>query len=303
MNQNVSNDPLDHLLHQWADDRTASSEHIDRLQERIVSAIAVDDFPSAESITNGSSARTIRTTMFHPDPEQTLHSQPVSTRRASVTGFLVGVTLTSLVAFIWTAQITKQEFQNPGLASNDQSAIPEYARLNEDQLSSRAILLAEMKDLFGDRLNWLAETDSRINVGLSERHYSEKSTRLTGDAAQLVVRLVVEKRTSRNSNWQSAWSVDVMSQSEEVIELDPEDGNGMALTLWAYALPDGMVAVDSELSLAETDPSTSFDASLKRVTFSHIQQDGLPTEELLTGSDGVEYRVFQTVAVLDRKVG
>lgn len=305
MNQNIPGDPLDELLHQWADGRTASSERLDNLQERIVLALDNEDCSSTES--------------FAARPEQvpTFSSQPVGTRRASLIGFLVGVTLTALVAMIWVTQQTGQKAPQPQLADGIQTATPEYARLNDDQLHSQRVLLAEMKSLFGDRLTWLAETDSRIEFGLSDRQDSNVDSTSEDAAEQLAVRVVVEKRASADSDWQLAWSVDVMSRSEEFVELAPATGDGTSMTLWAYALPDGMVAVDSELSFSDHDGGDDDDdedggdkaitsvseGGAFRAAFSHIQQDRLPSEELLIGSDGVEYRVFQTVAVLDKKVG
>ena len=311
MNENLPSDPLDNMLHQWADERAASSEYVDNLQHRIVLAIVAD-----EPATNGSARTAVvevadRPTngavVSHPGFTATFRSQSVSKKRASVTGFLVGVTLSVLVAFVWIAQSLSVDDSQASLAGTAQPALPDYAQLNDDQLRSRVVLLSEMKELFGDQLMWLAETDHKIEVGLSDRRDASGSS-TSGDAATpLAMRVVVEKRASAGNDWELAWAVDVVSQSEEVVDLAPATGGGTSMKLWAYALPDGMFAVDSELGFSNGDGSGATSSATPgktfRAAFSNVQHDRLPSEELLTGSDGVEYRVLQTVAVLDRKVG
>ncbi|MDA0281828.1 MAG: hypothetical protein O3B13_22405 [Planctomycetota bacterium] len=291
MNQNIHSDPLDNMLQQWGDERAADTEHLDNLQERIVLALGNEELASTDSVANG------------PVDFRTLPG----TRRASVAGFLVGVTLTALLAFVWITQLADQGDHKPRITRAPQIDMPAYARLNEDELRSRIVLLSEMKDLFGDRLNWLAETEARIEVGLSDRRTLNDESVTGVDAVQLAVRVVVEKRASADSDWQLALCVDVMSRSEEVVEIAPATGDGTSMTFWVYALPDGMVAMDSELSFSNNDATrtetSSSGTGAFHAAFSHVQQDRLPSEELLTGSDGVEYRVFQTVAVLDKKVG
>jgi hypothetical protein len=96
----------------------------------------------------------------------------------------------------------------------------------------------------------------------------------------------------------------VISQSEEVVELAAKDDDQSTMTMWAYVLPDGMVAIDSELSFSENSKSdTTEKVAPFRAAFSSVQKDRQSSEELLNGANGVEYRVFQTVAVLNKKVG
>ena len=292
MNQNNSGDPLDTLLHQWADERTADSEHLDNLQQRIVSTLGEDDFSSACSVVSRS------------EHSPTFSSQPVGTRRASLAGFLVGVTLTALVALIWVTQQTGQEAPQPQLADDIQQAMPEHAQLNDDQLRDRRVLLSEMKDVFGDQLNWLAETDSRFEVGLSDGRPSNGSSLSHSDVLEIAVRVVVEERSSSDGTWQRAWAADVVSQNEQVVRLAAKNDDRTTMTMWAYVLPDGMVAIDSELDFSGGSMATpAAEAAQFQARFSNVQKDRQPSEELLTGANGVEYRVFQTVAVLNKKVG
>ena len=319
MNQNIPGEPLDNVLQQWADERTASSDRLNDLQERIVSALGDEDFSSTVSAADAAredvaagavgsvATRPLQEPTFSFQPAGTRGSQPVDTWRASMARVLVGVTAVVVLVMVFGfIRLTGQLQPVPRLVVDDQPAMPEYAQLSDDQLRNRRVLLSEMKSLFGDRLTWLAETDARIEVGLSDRQDVNAGS-TSAAAEQLAVRVVVEKRASADSDWQLAWSVDVMSRSEEFVELAPATGDGTSMTLWAYTLPDGMVAVDSELSFSDETGSKATTSSSKggafHAAFSHVQQDRLPSEELLIGSDGVEYRVFQTVAVLDKKVG
>ena len=106
--------------------------------------------------------------------------------------------------------------------------------------------------------------------------------------------MVVERRPQGSEDWQLAWALDVVSRSEEIVRVAPRDADGNELRLWTYQLPDGLIAIDSDLQLAGRD---QFQA-----TTSGIQQDRQPVQILTTRDKGTEYRVFQTVAVLDGKV-
>jgi hypothetical protein len=64
--------------------------------------------------------------------------------------------------------------------------------------------------------------------------------------------------------------------------------------MWAFALPDGMIALDTEVNLSG--------AVTVRSSASELQADRELREVLTTQSDGFEYRVFQTAAVLNDRL-
>lgn len=310
MSTRISNEPLDNMLRHWAGERAANSQQLDNLQDRIVMALVADEATTSNStpaemddskqLRNGSS-------ITHPEFPATIRSRSVGTKRASVTGFLVGVTLSALVAFVWFAQSAGIEQSPDSLAGGSQAELPDYAQLNDEQLRRRTVLLSEMKELFGEQLTWLAETDSRIEVGLSDRQNVSVPSVLENDEVPLAVRVVVERRAAAGSDWEIAWAVDVVSKSEEVVDLAPATDDGTSMRLWAYAMPDGMFAVDSELSFSSDEASgvTSLPGRTEtfHAAFSNVQEDRQPSEEFWTSAGGVEYRVLQTVAVLNKKVG
>ena len=130
---------------------------------------------------------------------------------------------------------------------------------------------------------------------------------MENDEVSLAVRVVVERRAATGNGWEIAWAVDVVSNSEEVVDLTPATDAGTSVRLWAYAMPDGMFAVDSELLFSSDEASSETSlpgrAETFHAAFSNVQEDRQPSEEFWTSAGGVEYRVLQTVAVLNKKVG
>lgn len=303
MNQNVPDDPLDRLLHQWADERMVSSKHLDDLQRRIVLTLSESDEEAAEPTAgvplrsvNGEPASHLKQPGSH-QPSQ------ISSLRAAVAPIMTGIALSALVTLVWLTQVTVRAPQVATRVNNDHREVPGYVLFSEEELQNRNTLLVGMKELFGNRLNWLAETDAGIDVGLADNQDSVGTRTPDERVIQLAVRIVIEQRSAKSSDWRRVWSVDVTSQSEEVIALAQKNGS-TALTLWAYALPDGMIAVDSEFELPDTAiRATSVNTQPLHAVLSNVHQDRVPLEEQLTGSDGAEYRVFQTVAVLEKQVG
>ena len=307
MNQNIPSDPLDQMLHQWADEHAASSEHLDTLQQRILSSLSNDADTSGldqiEPFSQSAKEHDSGHPAIGPVIKRTTARRLPEARRSGVVGFLSGVTVTVLLAAAWFTYQAGDTRRNQQIVEIGSAIPPEYAWLSEDQLHSKSVLLSEMQELFGHQLSWLAETNSRVEVGLNERSVSDEDRAASATTVPLAVRVVVEKRDSSSSGWQLAWAVDVMSRSEELVEIAPQSGDGASILLWAYALPDGLIAVDSELSLpGVTAPQASSDSAIIRATLSNVQQDRQPSESLVTDSDGIEYRVFQTVAILDEQV-
>ena len=88
--------------------------------------------------------------------------------------------------------------------------------------------------------------------------------------------------------------MDVMSRSEELVHVVPQNGGESELTLWTYRLPDGAIIVDSIVNVAGSVP---FQAEA-----SGLHQDDKPMQVATVHLKDADYRIFQTVAVLNRKV-
>jgi|GEM_PF-1398452 hypothetical protein len=283
MTTNHDDEQLDALLGQWAD-QSAAPDGLDDLHTRIVSELL--ESPSDETRLNGhatqlSGSPAGQAELGYP------HRRGWRPDRWAV-GFAVGSAMMLLVSVgvFWFA------LQDHGSVS-ESDLPPDYAWLRDEQIQNKEVLLAEMENMFDSQLAWLAETGDRVEFGL-DRSAAGDVEQLPSDATRLAVRVVVERRPQGSADWQLAWALDVVSRSEEVVRVAPRNADGNELRLWTYQLPDGLIAIDSELQMAGRDQFHG--------TTSGIHQDRQPVQ-ILTGRDkGTEYRVFQTVAVLDGKV-
>lgn len=145
--------------------------------------------------------------------------------------------------------------------------------------------------MFDRKLTWMVETGDGIEFDVSGTPRKRPA-----DATEkpLAVRIVVQRRNPDQIEWQLAWTADVISQYEKIVRISSASPEGHRLDIWAWQLPDGLIAVDSELNLKGQH-------SL-RAQASSLQQERRPAEIIRQAHDGAEYRVFQTVAVLHEGV-
>ena len=172
---------------------------------------------------------------------------------------------------------------------------PQYAWLNESQLSEKAALLREMEPMFENRLQWVAETEGRVVMLVRQEGQANAEVPKTAGVA---IRVVVVRQEPNSKEWMPVWAVDVVTRQEQVVHLTPTNADlppGTELSLWAYGVDDDVIAVDSRLSLAQ--PAL-------QVEFNDVQRPGVPATMRPTGvpSDGRQYRVFQTISLLDSEV-
>ena len=111
----------------------------------------------------------------------------------------------------------------------------------------------------------------------------------------MAIRLVVVSRKGDDTAWTRVWAVDVVTRGEEVVALTREDSGVGKILLWTYPMPDGMVAVDGRIALPDPLPVDS--------SYSGIQREGTTKAILSMDAEGVEYRVFQSIAVVDEERG
>ena len=271
MNSYIDDEKLDALLDQWADQCT-SSERLVNLQKRIVSSLQETKFVATADVAS---------------PESRRNTQHRVARNQWASRFAVG----TVIAMLLTMGFMLPKWGRPVLSTISEAA-PEYAWLQAEQIQNKSVLLAEMESLFDQQLAWIAETDNRLEFGL-DRSLSDHADR-SQDPERLAVRVIVEQRQQGSTVWQLAWTMDVVSRNEELVRLTPSKANGHELQLWTYRLPDGAIAVESEFQLAGKNSFRT------RASILHLNTEPM---KLVTAPDnGTEYRVFQTVAVLDGKV-
>jgi len=176
-------------------------------------------------------------------------------------------------------------------ASSDQReevGVAVAAGFETERTAALQSVFAEVDRLFDGQLAWVAETAEQVLLGLTEDHGAA-----TG-RPRVVVRLAIMRRAAAAKDWVPVWWVDVLCRPEEVVRVS-HDGQLGDLYLWAYLLADGMVAVDTELSVEGPVQI--------RAARSDLYQRGVPKILLVRSHNGVEYRVLQTVAVLDSRGG
>ena len=272
MNENKQpQDPeLDQLLGRWAERRQAEKS-LDQMLGQIMSAWLEDE--------------TQRLSVA--DSPSVLVARSRYSMRDRGVWFAIGVAaalvLTIIVSFV---------------SDGDKSSVPvpptpDFVWLQADHVTEKAKLLREMERLFENRLEWVAETNGRVLLEIREEGAGD-----TGAPARtgVAVRVVVVRRRANQPQWRPVWAVDLVARQEQVIRLTPKSAalpQGAELFLWAYAADEQMVAVDSSLSLGGLPVES---------TFSGLQQSGIPTDVHATERSGVQYQVYQTVAILDNEV-
>jgi hypothetical protein len=265
MNPTEKPSDLGQLLRDWAE-RMQSSERIEDLRTRILASWQAEQ----------SAGPAERPRASAPAPRWALRRPAAWVGTAAAAAAVLAVCVT----------LALRPWERGGPTGPEEPLPPQFAWLERSQLAEKAVLLREMDRLFDHRLEWIGETDGRV---LMELRQDAEAPR----AAGVAVRLVVVRRQGAGEDWTPVWAIDLVARQEEVVRLTPETADlpkGAELALWAYPVGGEMIAVDCELSLAELP----IDAS-----HSGVQPSGVPVAVDSVRQGGVEYRVFQTVAILD----
>lgn len=273
---------LDRLLRDWATGEQPDQSHLEMLHERI--AQAADQLEGAGAETSGI-------------PDDAL--APGGARKATLPGawptrlgwFALGAAAAILAAvFLLWGLGTRPPVDTPGPRAASGPPAPPEARLSGRELAAQATVFAAMREVFADQLAWMAEADGKVILGIEP----EAQAPPAGSDA-ITIRLVVMARRSGEADWRPRWSVDCIVHDEQLVELPPQDGPENRLAVWTHLLPDGMIAVDTSLGIETSQPGPS--------SYSGVQRPEVPQQILTLKTDGTEYQVFQTVAVLPKEVG
>ena len=274
-------DNLDDRLRRWANEHTPAKSNMELLRVRIVEQIRGEGFDST------------------PARPETLSPS------GKAVWFSVGLAAAILlcVGGLWLANRLLPQVAAPLQPS--ESIPPEFAQFERSQLAGKSALLAEVERLFGDRLAWIAETKDHVSFGLTTdsldpttgQNGTSGSDAIGHAHAQgkpLAVRVVVARRQAGTTKAESVWSVDFLARSEQVVHLTSADAQGAELLVWVYSLPDGKIAVDTNLALSGP--------TAVAMTSSGLQNSGVPAGVYSTRHGDTEYEVFQTVAFLEDEV-
>jgi len=163
------------------------------------------------------------------------------------------------------------------------------AGISVDQLQSCTRLYRELKRLFPYGLQWIAQSDGQVGLGLET---SPDMT--TPNAVPMIVKVTVLSRKTGERAWRQSWSTELIMNSQERVEVVPDQATENKLALWVYPLEDGKLAVDSsvELRLPVTVASR----------LNAVVTPGQPAKIAVLALDGIEYGIFQTVDVMKGKI-
>lgn len=258
-------DKLDTLLRSFAERQQADEQSLDRTRRQILAA-------ASEYAGDSAPLRT---------------SSPTRWWRSRAIWFTVGVAATLLVAFAGSVFLVDDG--DPIVAEPDPDTVDPHAMagISADQLARQSQLFEELDRLFGRQLNWFAESNGAIEVGVEPEPSAVSDA---DDSKLLSIRVTIVRRRRGQSNWDSVWSANLVSRSQRVVQFKPE-ADAPNLVVWAYVLPDGEIACDTELS-------TNHDGGLHTSTL-ELQSAGDVAEMASSEVGDVEYRVFQSVTFLN----
>jgi hypothetical protein len=251
---------LDRLLGDWGTSRTDALGNSDELHARILSQVAsgsaVNDRPSVELC----------------EPNVSRSSGWLLVGISAIVLVVVGLSIQRLTN---EPQIAQQV--PPPVPSQNEYAPPTVVA------AQKALLFDELEQVFGGQFCWVAETGNDVRLGMCPHDEP-----IDKQHPAVSVRLVVVQRIKGQQQWSPVWSMDVTTRSEHLVRTGPGDTN---VALWVYRMPDGMLAVDSDLTLSGPVQLQS--------TYSGIQQFDVPSEIHTATIDDSEYTVFQTIVLLD----
>lgn len=256
---NLELNKLDDLLRDWSAEARPDADHLSALQRQIL-----DEWDVEKQVVK---------------PAPVVSGAGRSPRSFLAVGIAIGTLATVFVGMIWYA--TVYDHQPDVIGKARELPPPEFAWLSDDQLSDKKILRDEMLTMFDQRFGWIAETGENLEIGLDGRVG-------TDDTPTVAVRVIVEQRNVMHDEWKTVWAVDVVALSEERVDITPQSWDFTGFRLWTYALPDGMVSLDTELDMK----------GHPLVATEKLQRDGKPEVIYQTRSGLEEIRVLQAAAVL-----
>jgi len=173
----------------------------------------------------------------------------------------------------------------PVLPGLDDEAVLAAAKVAPPEIEAGARLFREMERVFAGDLRWIADSDSKVRLGVRQVSGGQ-----VAGAKPLLIRVFVVHRRRGETSWRKILENDVLTRTQELVEAVPDPKLGNRLALWAHVLPDGKVAVDSSIRL--TSPIHA------SVNVTNVLTPGEPRRVFSLQTEDGEYRIFQVVAPL-----
>jgi hypothetical protein len=254
-------DTLNNLLRQWHERNTSAEAELERLHRRI--------------------SRSIENARFLDLPSE----PPQRSLRAIRAGWWFALGSAATVLLMLGLRPSSQSPQPVTALHEPSQALPPEVQFPASQLAEKARLLAGMEEAFNGRLAWVAEHGRQVELGLLP-----DTARLPRDARSLAVRLIVLARQGKDSAWRPIWQADAIARDEEIVDLTAESVGDGSLRVWMHPLPDGAIAVDTDLAVNGLLPVRS--------SFSGVQHSGTPQRVFSSQSEDAEFQIYQIVAAL-----
>ena len=294
-----SPEPLDKLLHDWAESRDAGAAHSRRLANHILSAAHDPEQHVAKDIADDFSIDALPLPDRPVPASRHVASRPSAERggQLMIGGAALALSLVLAACLLYYNLVTtptahrqspplianSAESPPPTAASETGSGAPSAAFLGASVLVAKRQLLSEANALFDNRIAWIADGERDVSLDVLEEDTSK-----AGEF--MLIRVVVAKRVTPDDPWSTVWQTDVISRSEALVEIAAKQLNGSSLALWTYPMSDGEVAVDMDLILNHEMQQQSSSSMVLRA--------GHPTRVDCSAVDGVEQCVFHTVMPL-----
>jgi hypothetical protein len=163
---------------------------------------------------------------------------------------------------------------------------PELARSS----ASVRHMFDEVNRLFAGNLKWIAQFGGAVELGISPDKDESAC-----DREPFAVHIAVVSRAGGDAPWKKVWETDILTRSEQTIEIALNKDRNDLIGLWIYSVDEGRFAVDSRLSM--NVPVRIYSDSCD------VVEDGKPTVISVITVGSREYRVYQTVTRLRENAG
>ncbi len=201
---------------------------------------------------------------------------PLPERPSAGWAAVVSVAASLLAAVVLFSSVRRNDASLPVDLANES--------LPASDLAARQSLFVELDRMFDGHWRWLSEVNGRVHLQTNESN--DASTE-----PGMAVRLVVVQRRPGEANWSIVWEASVLAREDEWVRLPDELTGDHMLSVWAHALPDGSMLVESDLAITAPVP----------VRFSEQQVFGTSARPARLWSarrpDG-EFQLIQTIARL-----
>lgn len=202
---------LDNLLRKWAADNSVTDKSLAVVTDRISSRIRAESVPAPPC----------------PDKRFMYHKRYVF-------GGLAAAAMILLIGLI------------PGLIlffNSDARGIDAMVTIQPADTYATSRVFAETQRVFDSGLQWLAESDGQVEIGLSDDSHHKSAYR-----QPLLLKVLLLQRRGVRGHGRILWKGKIVTGSEQLITVTPDTENpGNTLKLWMYSLNGAGIMVDFSL--------------------------------------------------------